>query len=56
VGLGIASLLGLSFRRLFGGVTGDLLGATHEVVETVLLLLCAGAVDLLLRQVGWGWL
>jgi cobalamin synthase len=56
VGLGIASLLGLSFRRLFGGITGDLLGATHEVVETLLLLLCGAAADLLLLQVGWGWL
>jgi len=34
-------LLGFWFRRHFGGVTGDLLGACCELVETGLLFSCA---------------
>jgi adenosylcobinamide-GDP ribazoletransferase len=55
VGFVIACLLGLSFRRYFGGITGDLLGATHELVETALLLLCGAMGKGLLSYTGWGW-
>ncbi|MBN1102600.1 MAG: adenosylcobinamide-GDP ribazoletransferase [Deltaproteobacteria bacterium] len=51
-----AGLLGLSFKRTFGGITGDLLGTTNEVVETILLWLCALGGNLLLAYRGWGWL
>jgi adenosylcobinamide-GDP ribazoletransferase len=40
-GLG-AHLLGLWFRRRVGGITGDLLGAANECVETAVLLAGAG--------------
>lgn len=40
-GLAIAVLLRFWMRRHFGGVTGDLLGMTNEVVETGLLVLAA---------------
>ncbi|MBN1103982.1 MAG: adenosylcobinamide-GDP ribazoletransferase [Deltaproteobacteria bacterium] len=54
VGLLMARLLGLSFRKFFGGISGDLLGATQELVETALLLLCASRVELLMKYAGWG--
>jgi len=37
----VGRLLGFWFRRRVGGVTGDLLGACGEIVETGLLLSCA---------------
>ncbi len=36
--------LSIFYRRNFGGVTGDLIGATNEIVETTLLLLAAATV------------
>jgi adenosylcobinamide-GDP ribazoletransferase len=38
LGLALAMLLGRSFRRRVGGVTGDLIGATSELVEIAVLL------------------
>lgn len=32
-----------AFRRQFKGITGDLLGASNEIIEAVLLLCCAAA-------------
>jgi adenosylcobinamide-GDP ribazoletransferase len=43
VGRLVTKLLGTSFRKGFGGITGDLLGTTNEIVEVVLLTLCAAA-------------
>ncbi len=37
----VTKLLGASFQKGFGGITGDLLGTTNEIVEIVLLSLSA---------------
>ncbi|UCG11277.1 MAG: adenosylcobinamide-GDP ribazoletransferase [Deltaproteobacteria bacterium] len=42
-------------RKNIGGITGDLLGAGNEIVETVLLLLAAAPGSLLLGYTGWSW-
>ncbi len=39
--LSLTALCGLFFRKRFGGVTGDCLGAANQVVETGLLLLAS---------------
>lgn len=39
VGYIISIILGLYFKRKIGGITGDLLGASCEISETVLLIL-----------------
>ena len=42
-------------RNHFGGVTGDLLGAGNEIIETVLLLLAAAPGSTIMGYTGWGW-
>ena len=42
-------------RHQFGGITGDLLGTANEMVEVILLIMCAWAGGLLLSYTGWGW-
>ena len=37
----ICRAFGRSFKRGFGGITGDLLGATNEMLEAILLMICA---------------
>lgn len=51
----IGKVLELSFRRALGGVTGDLLGAGNEVVEILLLWLCACSGELFLPYLEWVW-
>ena len=51
-----ARLLGRTFRRMFNGITGDLLGATNEIIETSLLLICALPGSFLLSYTGWKWI
>ncbi|MBN2125736.1 MAG: adenosylcobinamide-GDP ribazoletransferase [Deltaproteobacteria bacterium] len=53
VGWVITRILAGSFKRNFGGVTGDLLGAAHEMVETMLLILCALGADAFPFNLGW---
>lgn len=52
----LTKFLGASFQRGFGGITGDLLGTTNELLETGLLGLCALPAKSLLDYTGWGWL
>jgi adenosylcobinamide-GDP ribazoletransferase len=42
-------------RNYMGGVTGDLLGAGNEIIETGLLLLAAAPGSALMDYTGWGW-
>jgi adenosylcobinamide-GDP ribazoletransferase len=39
IGLGLVALVRGGCRKWFGGVTGDLLGATNELIEILFLLL-----------------
>ncbi|HJX34360.1 MAG TPA: adenosylcobinamide-GDP ribazoletransferase [Desulfatiglandales bacterium] len=39
----------------FGGITGDLLGASDEIIEVILLALCALAGEHISCCVSWGW-
>ena len=57
-GLGwiITMLLKTSYARGFGGITGDLLGATNEIVEMVLLFICAAYTGLISGHTGWDWI
>jgi adenosylcobinamide-GDP ribazoletransferase len=42
-------------RKHLGGITGDLLGAGNEIVETFLLLLAAAPGSVIVEYTGWGW-
>ncbi len=53
VGWLVTKLLGASFRKGFGGITGDLLGTTNEIVEVVLSSLCAAGSMVPLPGRGW---
>jgi adenosylcobinamide-GDP ribazoletransferase len=52
----LGRLFGLWCRRRVGGVTGDLLGAASELVETALLVAAAAAGSWLGTRTGWTWL
>ncbi|HEX6826803.1 MAG TPA: adenosylcobinamide-GDP ribazoletransferase, partial [Nitrospiraceae bacterium] len=39
IGAALVRLFSLWFHRMFGGVTGDLLGATNEVAEILFILI-----------------
>lgn len=56
LGWGVTALLKVSYKKHFGGITGDLLGTTNELVETVLLLICAVPGDRIFDLTGWQWL
>jgi adenosylcobinamide-GDP ribazoletransferase len=56
LGWGITRLLKTSYVNDFGGISGDLLGATNEIVEMILLLLCAANAGLIMEYTGWDWL
>lgn len=52
----ITRILEPAFKKGFGGITGDLLGATNEMMEILLLWLCAALGNLVLPYLGWEWL
>ncbi len=55
----LAGVITWLFRRVwlnqFGGITGDLLGATNEIIEICLLIICALAGKSILYYWGWSW-
>ena len=51
----LARVLAWRSMRALGGVTGDLLGATSELVETAVLFACAAAGARLAAWTGWGF-
>jgi adenosylcobinamide-GDP ribazoletransferase len=55
LGLLETKLFGIRCRHAFGGITGDLLGTTNEMVEITLLMICALLGEGLLPYTGWGW-
>ncbi len=48
-------LFGARCKKQFGGITGDLLGTANEMVEIVLLMICALPGQNILCYTGWGW-
>jgi adenosylcobinamide-GDP ribazoletransferase len=50
----VIRFLSMSFLKGFGGVTGDLLGATNEITEGILLLVAAAAGEQLSNHAYWG--
>jgi len=56
VGWIIARLFRILYQKWFGGITGDLLGATNEMVEAILLMICAFPGGLILYYTGWNWI
>ncbi len=57
---GLAMIITRIFRRrcqkAFGGITGDLLGTVNEMVEGILLVLCAIPGMRILAITGWAWI
>jgi adenosylcobinamide-GDP ribazoletransferase len=54
--LGMTLIYGGWCRKHLGGITGDLLGAGNEIIETVLLLTAATLGTRLPVFTGWGWI
>ena len=51
----ISRLLEASYKKGFGGITGDLLGTANEFVEIALLWACACAGERILPFLYWNW-
>ncbi len=51
----MAKIFGARCRKQFGGITGDLLGTANEMLEIVLLVLCALPGPSILCYTEWSW-
>ena len=49
----VSAVFGVWCSRQLGGVTGDLLGACSEMVETAILIVCAALGKRLIAFTGW---
>jgi adenosylcobinamide-GDP ribazoletransferase len=56
LGLMEIRLLCMHFRRTYGGITGDLLGAANEMVGISLLVVCAAWGKGIVYYTGWQWI
>lgn len=52
----VISIFGARCLKQFGGITGDLLGTANEMVEILLLMICALPGHSILCYTGWGWI
>jgi adenosylcobinamide-GDP ribazoletransferase len=52
----IIFIYGRRCLKVFGGLTGDLLGTSNETVEITLLYLCAFCGERLPSYTGWSWI
>jgi adenosylcobinamide-GDP ribazoletransferase len=56
---GVAMVITRIFRKVFlkgfGGITGDLLGTTNEMIEVILFIMCALSGPILKSHIGWTW-
>ncbi len=50
----ISGFLRASYRQQFQGITGDLLGASNEITEIILLMSCALPGDMIIHLTWWG--
>jgi len=55
VALIIAWVYGVRAKQRFGGITGDLLGASNEITGGILLMTCALPGKSILDYTGWAW-
>ncbi len=51
----ITRILACGWRRQFGGITGDLLGTSNEMLEILYLFILALPGKAILGYMGWGW-
>lgn len=51
----VTGILKMSFKKSFGGITGDLLGTANEIVETILLVACALPGEGMILLMRWNW-
>ena len=49
----ITAILKYNYRKHFKGITGDLLGASNEIIEIILLMACAIPGEMTLYYTGW---
>jgi len=56
LGWGFTNLYGRRCNKVFGGITGDLLGTANEMVSLLLLLFCAAWGNQIMSVTGWFWL
>lgn len=52
----IIFVFGRRCLKVFGGITGDLLGTSNEMIEIILLFICSFLGSSLLSYTGWGWI
>ncbi|MBN2060179.1 MAG: adenosylcobinamide-GDP ribazoletransferase [Deltaproteobacteria bacterium] len=52
----LTGIFGRRCLKTFGGITGDLMGAANELIETALLFICAFPGSGIMSYKGWAWI